>query len=93
MINEFKNESEDLENKCNYLKNIIGEMNREKFDSKTKLFLIDKINELQIDFINKISSLEKKYKTQNDNNKKKINKLEKENNELRKKVIKIKSIV
>ena len=93
MINEFKNDSEDLENKCNYLKNIIGEMNRENFDNKTKLFLIDKINELQIDFINKISSLEKKYKTQNDNNKKKINKLEKENNDLRKKVIKIKSIV
>ena len=93
MVNEFKNDSENLENKCNYLKNIIGEMNRENFDNKTKLFLIDKINELQIDFINKISSLEKKYKTQNDNNKKKINKLEKENNDLRKKVIKIKSIV
>lgn len=88
MINEFKNDSEDLEKKCNYLKNIIGEMNKEKFDSKAKLFLIDKINELQINFINKISYLEKKYKTQNDNNKKKINKLEKENKDLRKKVIK-----
>lgn len=68
-------------------------MSSEKFDNNAKLFLIDKVNELQIDFINKISSLEKKYKIQNDNNKKKINKLEKENNDLRKKVTKIKSIV
>ena len=93
MINEFKNDDEDLEYKFNYLKNIIGEMSSEKFDNNAKLFLIDKVNELQIDFINKISSLEKKYKIQNDNNKKKINKLEKENNDLRKKVTKIKSIV
>ena len=93
MINEFKNNDEDLEYKFNYLKNIIDEMSSEKFDKNTKLFLIEKVNELQIDFINKISSLEKKYKIQNDNNKKKINKLEKENNDLRKKLINIKSIV
>ena len=93
MINEFKNNGEDLEYKFSYLKNIIGEMSSEKFDNNTKLFLINKVNELQIDFINKISSLEKKYKIQNDNNKKKINKLEKENNDLRKKLINIKSIV
>ena len=93
MINEFKNNGEDLEYKFSYLKNIIGEMSSEKFDNNTKLFLINKVNELQIDFINKISSLEKKYKIQNDNNKKKINKLEKENNILRKKLINIKSIV
>jgi len=93
IMNEFKNDGEDIEYKFNYLKNTIGEMDSDKFDNNTKLFLIDKINELQIDFINKISSLEKKYKIQNDNNKKKIKKLEKENSELRKKVIKIKSIV
>jgi len=93
IMNEFKNDGEDMEYKFNYLKNIIGEMGNDKFDDSTKLFLIDKINDLHIDFINKISSLEKKYKIQNDNNKKKIKKLEKENSDLRKKVIKIKSIV
>jgi len=93
IMNEFKNDDEDMEYKFNYLKNIIGEIDYDKFDDRAKLFLIDKINELQIDFINKISSLEKKYKIQNDNNKIKIKKLEKENSDLRKKVIKIKSIV
>ena len=93
MMNEFNNNGEDIEYKFNYVKNIISEISSEKFDNNTKLFLIDKINELQIDCLNKISSLDKKYKNQNDSNKKKINKLEKENSDLRKKLINIKSIV
>lgn len=38
MINEFKNDSEDLEKKCNCLKNIIGEMNRENLIVKQNYF-------------------------------------------------------
>ena len=94
LINEFNNiENRNNEDKYNLIKNIILEMNNQNFNDNTKMFLIDKINELQNDYNNKISSIEKKHKNEIEKKNKKILKLEKENNELKKKVTKIKSIV
>ncbi len=87
------NENNNVEDKINLIKNIISEMNQQNFNKNTKTFLIDKINELQNDYISKINMMEKKYKNNLDKKNKKIKKLEIENNELKKKVSKIKSIV
>ena len=94
LIDEFNMYgAEESGDKFDLIKKIIMKMNNQNINKNTKNFLIDKINELQSDIKYKISSMEKKYKVEIDKKNKKINKLEKENNDLKNKVTQIKSIV
>ena len=86
-------ENEELDDKFTFIKNIILGMNGEDWNKKTKMNLVAQISELQLDFREKISSIEKYYKMEIEDKNKKIKKLEKENNDIKKKVTKIKSIV
>ena len=89
---ENKNQNE-LNEKFEIIKNIINELNSKNINKTNKKYVIDKINDLQNDLNYKISLLEKKYIEDIRKKIKKINKLELENENLKKKVIKIKSIV
>ena len=94
LIEEFNMyETEGPGDKFELIKNIIMKMNNQNFNKNTKNFLLDKINELHTDYVNRISLIEKKYKSEIDKKNRKINKLEKDNSELKKKVSQIKSIV
>ena len=94
LINEFNAYgTEGPEDKFELIKNIIMKINNQNFNKNTKNFLLEKIYELHTDYVNKISFIEKKYKNEIDKKNRKINKLEKDNNELKKKVSQIKSIV
>ena len=87
------NNKNDINVQFELIKKIINELNSKNINKNNKNFLIDKINELQNDVDNKISSLEKKYNVDINKKLRKINKLENENIDLKKKVTKIKSIV
>ena len=87
-----KNQNE-LNEKFEIIKNIINEFNNKNINKSNKKFVINKINDLQNDINYKISLLEKKYIEDIRKKIKKINKLELENANLKKKVTKIKSIV
>ena len=87
------NHNKNSEDTFNIIKSIINEMSSQNINQNSKKYLLSKINELQYDFKYKISLIEKKYKLEIDKKNNKINQLEKENNELKKKVIQIKSIV
>ena len=87
------NNKNDINVQFELIKKIINGLNSKNINKNNKNFLIDKINELQNDVDNKISSLEKKYNVDINKKLRKINKLENENIDLKKKVTKIKSIV
>lgn len=83
----------DLNDKFESIKIIINQLNSKNINKNTKNYLINKIKDLKKDFNFKISSLEKKYIDEINKKIRKIKKLEMENQNLKKKVTKIKSIV
>ena len=94
LVNELNmNINDNIENKFGLIKNIILELDSQNFNKKAKNFLIDKINELQSNYLSRFYLLEKKYKNEIEEKNQIIKNLQNENSELKKKVSKIKSIV
>ena len=87
------NNINDINQKIEIIKNIIKELNTKNICKNNKNFLLGKINDIQNDFNFKISLMEKKYNDAINKKIRRINKLEIENANLKKKVTKIKSIV
>ena len=83
----------DYNEKINILKNIILQIEERDFNKIIKNIIIEKINEIQMDYATNLKKIEKKYTAEIELKNKKIRLLEKKNNDLNKKVNKIKSIV
>ena len=89
----YNGKQNNINEKFDLIKSIINELNNKNINQNSKSFLIDKVNELQIDCNNKIFALKKKYNIDINKKLSKINKLQIEIADVKKKVTKIKSIV
>lgn len=83
----------ELNDKFESIKIIINQLNNKNINKNTKNYLINKIKDLKNDYNFKISALENKYIEDTNKKTRRIKKLEIENQNLKKKVTKIKSIV
>ena len=83
----------ELNDKFESIKIIINQLNNKNINKNTKNYLINKIKDLKNDYNFKISALENKYIEDINKKIRRIKKLEIENQNLKKKVTKIKSIV
>ena len=83
----------ELNDKFESITIIINQLNNKNINKNTKNYLINKIKDLKNDYNFKISALENKFIEDINKKIRRIKKLEIENQNLKKKVTKIKSIV